>query len=116
MVQKAGHETLISKLSHILFVSFYPFLSRSLSPTLSVLAIQRAGGLFGNHVDPFSEHGNQNAQVTSQRPLQFSDGEPVPNNINNNNARQRYGGFACAGVCARLYIVCQLFLNAQAGG
>ncbi|XP_046881682.1 calcium channel, voltage-dependent, L type, alpha 1S subunit, a isoform X1 [Hypomesus transpacificus] len=49
---------------------------------------RRAGGLFGNHVDPFSEHGNQNAQVTSQRPLQFSDGEPVPNNINNNNARQ----------------------------
>ncbi|XP_062842556.1 calcium channel, voltage-dependent, L type, alpha 1S subunit, a [Trichomycterus rosablanca] len=43
---------------------------------------RRAGGLFGNHVDPFSLHGGAPAhtQVVSQRPLQISDGSMPESN------------------------------------
>ncbi|KAI1893156.1 hypothetical protein AGOR_G00141010 [Albula goreensis] len=39
---------------------------------------RRVGGLFGNHVDPFSIEPSSPlpTQVTSQRPLQFSDSRP----------------------------------------
>lgn len=64
------------------------------------LCVQRAGGLFGNHVNPFSmERGTpMPTQVTSQRPLQIADsraeqtdaspGSPsylTHTNFNNNN-------------------------------
>lgn len=66
---------------------------------------RRAGGLFGEHVDPFSmDQGNANTtQVTSMRPLQFADGKPdeaeqhspgymhyQPNNNYNNNNREQF--------------------------
>ncbi|KAF0036298.1 hypothetical protein F2P81_011610 [Scophthalmus maximus] len=66
---------------------------------------QRSHGLFGNRVDPFSSEptNTQSPQVTSQRPLQFSDSQPesppdsalvptteffptTPKNNTNNNA------------------------------
>ncbi|XP_076857240.1 calcium channel, voltage-dependent, L type, alpha 1S subunit, a isoform X2 [Brachyhypopomus gauderio] len=70
---------------------------------------RRAGGLFGNHVDPFTlRRGSpMPTQVTSQRPLQVTDSRPedavlsspsyfayLPNtdnyNTNNNNFMQRF--------------------------
>uniref|UniRef100_A0A8D2ZK28 Voltage-dependent L-type calcium channel subunit alpha n=1 Tax=Scophthalmus maximus TaxID=52904 RepID=A0A8D2ZK28_SCOMX len=69
---------------------------------------QRSHGLFGNRVDPFSSEptNTQSPQVTSQRPLQFSDSQPesppdsalvptteffptTPKNNTNNNAFAR---------------------------
>ncbi|XP_065099249.1 calcium channel, voltage-dependent, L type, alpha 1S subunit, a [Paramisgurnus dabryanus] len=68
---------------------------------------RRAGGLFGNHVDPFRRGTPMPTQVTSQRPLQIADSRPEEtepgspsylnyhanfNNNNTNNTRsiQRY--------------------------
>ncbi|XP_028853746.1 calcium channel, voltage-dependent, L type, alpha 1S subunit, a [Denticeps clupeoides] len=64
---------------------------------------RRAGGLFGNHVDPFSmERGSPvPTQVTSQRPLQFAEGDASPHspaflsfqtnsNANNNTTRELF--------------------------
>lgn len=69
---------------------------------LSSSVQQRAGGLFGNHVDPFTmERGTpMPTQVTSQRPLQIADSRADENeaspsyvnyhaNTNNNNTNNR---------------------------
>ncbi|XP_030634203.1 LOW QUALITY PROTEIN: calcium channel, voltage-dependent, L type, alpha 1S subunit, a [Chanos chanos] len=53
-------------------------MDRAMEEAAEENVFRRAGGLFGNHVDPFSmEHGSPlSNQATSQRPLQIADSKP----------------------------------------
>ncbi|KAG5274596.1 hypothetical protein AALO_G00138030 [Alosa alosa] len=53
-------------------------MDRAMDEAAEEAIYRRAGGLFGNHVDPFAlEQGNPNTtQATSMRPLQITDSKP----------------------------------------
>ncbi|XP_066528429.1 calcium channel, voltage-dependent, L type, alpha 1S subunit, a [Hoplias malabaricus] len=78
-------------------------MDRAMDVVVEDAIYRRAGGLFGNHIDPFSlQRGSPlHTQVTSQRPLQVTESRPQEqeayssytypynSNTNNNNITQR---------------------------